>query len=127
MEWFEELPEQCPPENALEPNNEMFFRVINGDDVDVSDFLSQREVYGKDKVFKGKEITECITRAVSVFKNLQDANNLLKFPKFRNKKIAKVTLRKNDGLLLKTLSTSHYSWWRSKDFNINSACLYKDE
>ncbi|OAV69407.1 hypothetical protein Barb4_01738 [Bacteroidales bacterium Barb4] len=40
MEWFEVLPEQCPPENAFEPNNELFYRIVRSENIESSDFIS---------------------------------------------------------------------------------------
>jgi hypothetical protein len=127
MEWFEKLPEQCPPQEATVPNNETFYRIIKGNAVEDNDFLSQREIRGVDLVFHSKEITECIARAVSIYKTVDDATSLLKLPKFKNCEIAKVSLNIDDGLVLKTMRNSHYSWWRSKRFDINKANVYRNE
>lgn len=122
MEWFEELPEQCPPQEAIEPNNEVYYRAIEGDVVDSSDFLSQREIHGKDKVFKG--ISECVTRSVSLS---QDIQNLLRLPKFKGKKVVEIKLKNDDGLVLQTFRKSHYSWWRSHNFSIKNIKIVENE
>ncbi|OAV72502.1 hypothetical protein Barb6_01067 [Bacteroidales bacterium Barb6] len=125
MEWFEALPEQCPPENAFEPNNELFYRIVRSENIEFSDFISQREA-DNTKVFTG--ISECTARTLSVFNNLDATKKLLKLPKFRNKKIAEIILSKEDGLLLKTFTNPyHYSWWRAKSYDISRAKLYRNE
>lgn len=97
-----------------------YFRIANGDPAKSNDFFSQRKLQ-PGKVFKGQGIDECITRAVSLFKQLSDAEKRLKLPKIRNAVIAKVELEEKDGLIKKTFRDSHYSWWRSKDFNVSQA------
>ena len=62
VEWFELLPEQCPPEDAQQCD-----------------------------------------------------------PKFRNANIALVELKPKDGMIKKTFGTAHYSWWRTKDFDVSQA------
>lgn len=97
-----------------------YFRFANGDPAKSNDFFSQRKLQ-PGKIFKGQGIDECITRAVSLFKQLSDAEKRLKLPTFRNAVIAKVKLEEKDGLIKKTFRDSHYSWWRSKDFNVSQA------
>jgi len=45
----------------------------------------------------------------------------LKLPKFRNANIALVELKSKDGMIKKTFGTAHYSWWRTKDFDVSQA------
>ena len=66
-EWFEALPEQCPPTDAAQ--------------------------------CKGR----------------------LKLPKFKNASIVIVKLEPKDGMIKKTFGIAHYSWWRTKDFNVSQA------
>lgn len=84
------------------------------------DFFSQKQL-APDKEFKGEGIDECIVRAVSVFAMIEDAKRLLKLPKFKNANIAMVELKPQDGKIKKTFKKSHYSWWRSKSFDVNKA------
>lgn len=119
MEWFEELLQYCPPTDASPCKGE-YYRISDGDPARSADFFSQRKLQ-PDKIFKGQGIDNCIIRAVSVFKDYGDASKRLKLPKFRHSVIAKVTLEPKDGMMKKTFSNSHYSWWRSKKFNVNQA------
>ena len=63
-EWFEALPEQCPPTDAKRCEG-CYYRIANGNPVTTEDFFSQRKMQ-PDKVFKGLGIDECVTRAVRV-------------------------------------------------------------
>ena len=73
------------------------------------------------KFVTGKGIDECIARAVSLFKNKGDALKRLKLPKFKHAVIAVVELEPKDGVMKKTFRDSHYSWWRSTNFDIKQA------
>lgn len=117
--WFEELPEQCPPKDAKDCNG-YFYRIANGDPAQSADFFSQRRL-APEKVFMGKGIDECIVRAVSLFANIEDAKKRLKLPKFKNANIAIVELHSKDGVIKKTFADSHYSWWRTIEFNVSQS------
>lgn len=119
-DFFEELPSECPPAKAVYPHNMEVYRVVFGRPAGSSDFFSQRK-NSPNKVFNANE---CIARAVSVFNNIDSAKKLSKIPSFKNSQVAKVILREEDGLILKTgKDNSHYSWWRSKIFDPQTAIL----
>jgi hypothetical protein len=119
MDWFEDLPQYCPPPDAT-PSIGTYYRIAEGDPTTSSDFFSQRKLQ-PNKVFKGQGVDECIARAVSLFQNIDDAKKRQKLPKFRPSVIACVTLEPKDGMIKKTFRDSHYSWWRSKLFNVEQA------
>lgn len=119
MKWFEELPQSCPPADA-QPCQGVFYRIVAVEPPMSSDFFSQRKLQPH-RVFAGQGIDECIARAVSLFKDKSDAAKRLRLPKFRNSTIARVTLQPKDGLIKKTFQNSHYSWWRSSEFNVEQA------
>lgn len=117
MNWFEELPEQCPPSDSKECNG-IYYRIANGNPAESADFFSQRKM-NPEKIFKG--IEECIARAISVFSDIKDAKAIMKLPKFKNATIAEIKLSPQDGLMKKTFKNSHHSWWRATEFNVNLA------
>ena len=118
MEWFEELSLSCPPSDATDCKG-TYYRVSFGNPAESRDFFSQKRL-APNKQFKGEGIDECIVRAVSIFAELNDAKNLLKLPKFKNAHIAELKFKEQDGKMKKTFKKSHYSWWRSKSFNVNN-------
>lgn len=118
-EWFEGLPEQCPPADAKQCEG-YYYRIAQGNPATTEDFFSQRKLQ-PDKVFKGLGIDECITKAVSLFSEKIEAERRLKLPKFKKANIALVQLEPKDGMIKKTFGIAHYSWWRSKDFNVSQA------
>lgn len=117
--WFESLPESCPPADS-EKCQGIYYRVAIGNPAQSEDFFSQKKL-APDKTFTGEGIDECIERAVSVFSELTDAKRLLKLPKFRKANIAEVSLSPQDGNIKKTFRNSHYSWWRSRLFDVSQA------
>ena len=122
-QWFEELPPSCPPFDSVECDG-TYFRVSHGNPAESEDFFSQKRL-AQNKVFKGEGIDDCIVRAVSVFSLLEDAKRLLKLPKFKHANIAEVSLLPMDGKIKKTFKNSHYSWWRSKAFDIKNTKTIK--
>ena len=119
MAWYEQLPPHCPPVDAT-PCNGRFYRIAKGNPVENGDFFSQRKLQ-PEKVFKGLGIDECIARSISLFSDVNDIRRRLKLPKFRQANVAEVVLQPKDGVMKKTFSDSHYSWWRSMDFNVSQA------
>jgi len=117
--WCEELPPSCPPKDSL-PCDGKYYRMVKCNDI--TDFQSQRKLH-PDKDF-GVNIDECTARAVSVFRDIDDVKRLLKMPKFKKSKISELTLFPKDGLIKKTFSVSHYSWWISKEFKITQSKIY---
>ena len=117
--WFEELPEQCPPEDAKECNG-IYFRIANGNPATSEDFFSQRKLR-PDKVFKGAGIDECIIKSISLFSNRREIEKRMKLPKFKKAVIAEVKLEPKDGMMKKTFGFAHYSWWRTNDFKVLQA------
>ena len=77
-----------------------YYRIANGNPVTTEDFFSQRKMQ-PDKVFKGLGIDECVTRAVSLFSEREEAEKRLKLPKFKKANIALVILEPKDGVLKK--------------------------
>lgn len=113
------MPKYCPPSEAEECHGD-FYRIANGNPATSVDFFSQKKLQ-PDKVFKGQGIDECIARAVSLFKDKDDARKRLKLPKFKHSVIAVVRLEPKDGVMKKTFRDSHYSWWRSRGFDVKQA------
>lgn len=114
MEWVEELPKNCPPEEAASPNRKKFYRLCKNRPPKNTDFLSQR-TENPTRTFAG--ISECILRSVSIWESKQKCLEQKKFPTQKDKLLAEFELKVDDGLILSTFKDSHYSWWRSKSFN----------
>ena len=44
MNWYEELPDKCPPNDATEPNGQEFFRLCVENPAIDADFYSQKKL-----------------------------------------------------------------------------------
>ncbi|OLU22947.1 hypothetical protein BVH03_22110 [Pseudomonas sp. PA15(2017)] len=116
-QWFEELPEQCPPSGAFDPDQFVCYRLCESSAPSDGDFYSHRKLFPS----KRYPVSECQARSVSVFKDSADLEPVLKIPAQRHKAVVELTLNKEDGVMMKTGNKSHYSWWRSCGFKLPSA------
>lgn len=114
MNWYEDLPPDCPPTEASAPND-TYFRLgsIPPDD---SDFWSHRRRFPHKKF----HVSECVAQSLSVFDNQHAAESLRRLlPTMRSKPIFQLNLNEKDGLIQQTGNdTHHFSWWRSTDFDL---------
>lgn len=120
--WNEMLPINCPPNDALNPNGKVFYRLGKTDIPSKTDFCSQRALQPS-KEFSG--VDECIACSISVFDNLEKCKKMLKLPRMRKrfKTVFEVNLTSDDGKFKKTFGENHYSWWMTKSFDINTVKL----
>ncbi len=127
IEWANNLPENCPPENILVPENEDFYRLlINKDEIVADDWKPYVELY-PNKNYLGNTFINA--NGLSISKN-SDFKELTKLPKIKKqfKGLAKITLNPTDGVLKKTGSDDkHYTWWRTTSFDENSAEIVDNE
>lgn len=113
MEWAEELPTQCPPAEAVSPDNAAYYRYVDAIPLTEAGFQSHKKLFPS-RAFK---VGECIARSISVFSSLENVKGLTKLPGFRGKKLVEIVLPPESGLIMRTGKTeNHYSWWRAKDF-----------
>ena len=119
MDWVETLPSQCPPSDAVSPEG-FYYRAVSAD-CSEQDFVPYSRLY-PNKQYKG--VMACKSRALSIFAKLDDCVDAIKLPslqKLGQTNIAKLTLTGKDGLVKKERGNgSHYSWWRTSDFDITS-------
>ena len=115
------MPKQCPPQEASLPNGMSIYRFSSSEEPSDDDFLSQR-MLNPERVFSG--ISECVARSLSVYNDIDKCRNMIKLPRNRNrfKRILEIELSDSDGVILKTFKDpNHYSWWRSRCFNWETA------
>jgi hypothetical protein len=116
MNWFESLPNECPPKEAVDTEGYTVYRITESTPPNDSDFYSHRMKF-PEKIFK---VDECQARSLSVYDDYNATLNVTKLPTFKKKTnfIVELNLRKGDGLIAKTSGPNHYSWWRSRDFKM---------
>lgn len=118
MNFYEELPDQCPPKDASEQNNKAYYRLCLESPAGENDFLSHRALNPKQRY----SVPECRTRSLSVFRSPAKVKNLQKSGRFKKKTtfVGKVTLTNQDGVVKQTGNAGHYSWWRSDTFDVTT-------
>lgn len=120
VEWAEDLPPGCPPADAVAPQNNLFYRLVNNVPPFDRDFWSQRKLYPSKKF----NTSECIAHACSVLSNLERCSQLVKLPTHKHKRILQLTLPPQSGHIKKTgKDLYHYSWWRVANFDPISASV----
>lgn len=117
--WAEPLPEDCPPSEAWEPDNEVYYRLIDGYPPTPRDFFSVRKLKPKRNF---RDASECETLGLSVFNDIGTCRNAGKLAGLQHKQVAKVTLPPECGAVLQTRGPRHYSWWLKADFDPVSIC-----
>ncbi|MBP5561011.1 MAG: hypothetical protein J6X70_04330 [Muribaculaceae bacterium] len=126
IEWADELPEGCPPSEILIPDSDEFYRfILDAEQISEDDFKSYLELY-PDKNYQGNRAVKA--SGLSVYDTYPDetTRNLPGLRKFKG--VAKLILSSNDGVLMKSgHDEHHYTWWRSKSFDISTATMIKDE
>ena len=122
MEWIELLPENCPPEEAYPPNNMAVFRLVESCPPSEVDFQSTKQRS------PNRISDECILKSCSVFSSFEACDKVRKtFRDFRNMRIVRIVLPPESGLIMQTVTKpSHYSWWRSADFDPIKNCSEVD-
>lgn len=120
--WAVEMPKDCPPNDIMVAHAHPFFRLTPSNNaISTDDFLSYAELN------PGRDWGEQLPLAVglSVIDNEAKARRNLKLPMFRRHKgIIALCLNPTDGVVKQTgVHLSHYTWWRTKNFDINQAKL----
>lgn len=114
MKWFEELPPECPPEDASAPKA-TYFR-LGSIPPEESDFWSHRRRFPHKKF----QVSECVARSLSIFDDRDAAARLKQLlPTMRSKPVFQLELMEADGLVQQTGNDlHHFSWWRSTAFDL---------
>jgi hypothetical protein len=124
IEWANILPDNCPPENILVPEDEEFYRLlINEDAITDEDWKSQKELHPNNP-YEGEHFVNA--HGLSILKEVD--KKTFKLPRYKRfKGLAKITLNPTDGVLKKTYGDKHYTWWRTTSFDENSAEIINHE
>jgi len=122
--WSEQLPDKCPPDNAIVPDGSIFYRLCKSDPPTEIDFNSKRALHPT-QLFKN--VSECQARSLSVWNDLGECLNIVKLPCHRKKQpiVMQLALKSGDGLILQTFNPNHFSWWRTQSFDIALVAVIK--
>ena len=118
--YREELPDDCPPENAEEIISETIcYRLVNNDPPTDGDFRSQRTLEPN----RDFGVSECRARGLSIFMQAADAARVAQRGRnLQGAKLAQVTLKQGAGYIKQTGSRSHHTWWPYKAFDVLANC-----
>ena len=116
MDFYEQLPADCPPKEAI-AIEKPFFR-LGSIPPGESDFWSHRKRFPH-KVFK---VDACIAMSLSVFDDLDAVLHLKRLlPAMRSKSVFQLNLTSKDGVVSQTGNDAHhFSWWRSTEFDLST-------
>lgn len=114
QDWYEELPEDCPPKGAGAPATHPHFRVVRSIPPTDCDFVSHRALHPN----RAFPVPECQARAVSLYLIRNSASKILKLPRYKGGSIVSLALPSSAGLTKKTPGKpGHVSWWRQANFD----------
>ena len=119
-QYWEDLPDGCPPSNAKEIVNETIcYRLVHNEPPADDDFRSQRTLEPN----RDFSVSECRARGLSIFMRAVDATRVAQRSRnLRGAKLAQLTLNQGAGYLKQTGSRSHHTWWPYKAFNVLANC-----
>lgn len=112
MHWPEHFPQECPPDEAMPANCEVY-RLTDKQQPKEKDFRAYF-------VLKPEQEWHNLCQAcgLSVYTNIEDVLRLKRrVPGARPKWVAKGVLNDEEGVILNTPNkeTSHHSWWTPRD------------
>jgi len=122
FEYFENLEiegQVCPPDDAFPPDGKKeYLRVLKNNPPASECFISHR-VKSPEKKFGD----ECEARSVSLSDSLEGLINgyfKIQANKKKARYIGVIVLTPKDGVIKQTGPVTHYSWWRSQAFSLDS-------
>lgn len=122
IEYFENLViegQVCPPDDAFPPDGKKeYLRVVKNNPITSESFISHRVKF-PEKEFDD----ECEARSVSLSDSIDGLINgyfKIQANKKKARYIGVIVLAPKDGVIKQTGSRSHYSWWRSQAFSLDS-------
>jgi hypothetical protein len=115
MDWKYSLPTQCPPKEARSDDIELY-RLIENSPPNPDDFIPLAFEL-KTPHMQFNDHMNCCSHGLSAFKNIDGAIKWRKKykKKFKNHKISKGVITRNDGMVLETFQKPHMTWWVSTD------------
>ena len=125
VKYFESLEiegQVCPPEDAVQPDGKKeYYRVLKSNPPTSDCFISHRIKF-PEREFDD----ECEARSVSLSDSLDGLINgyfRMQANKKKARNIGAIVLTPNDGVIKQTGFKTHYSWWRSTDFELASVTV----
>jgi hypothetical protein len=114
MNFKEPLPQQCPPNDAIDVAHEVVYRKLIGNMPTQQDFVS----HGAKGKTRPADKGLCEWWSCSLF---TDVNALRKLPGFREKRFAKLQISRGSGL--SKCSGPHVDFWAYQGTNLTTAVI----
>lgn len=117
--WAKALPPACPKSEPtiIDADDRDVFHLVAADPPTDEDFRSQHELQ-PDKHFEN--VTPCVTRSLSNWSTYAQCDGVRKFKRHKTKKIAKLSLRLDAGVI-SVRDDGHVSLWHCKAFDLVTA------
>lgn len=106
--WNEDLPEECPPNDAIEVDYFVVYRAVENIPVKRDDFRSLRILFPTRKF---KPDLDCVSHALSCYDTPEKAKDIFDKPMHKEKYVIRIVLNKKCGKIKPTFTKGHYSWW----------------
>ena len=116
----QELPADCPPENAL-PRDQTSFRIVETSPPTAADFKTHAQIG------RAKNADPCQRNALSIYATYKDAQHRLDMSPYLGKFIARAALSPSHWLIGTPNRSGHMSWWafpnmvRPNDFEVDKS------
>lgn len=129
LEFREQLPESCPPSEAVPTDDITVYRFSFTKDGYISDdFTSHWNRYPARRKSFLESGKECMAHGISVYKSEESLRNALRMPALKKTKekvkcIMEIPLIATDGLIMQTSHDGHYTWWVSSTFAPDKASI----
>ena len=124
MQYREQLPENCPPDSAIEITEATIrYRLLAGKAPRQEDFDSFIKTMGRPRTRTQRSI--CEQNGVSLWQNEELARELLDGPINKNNKwqsIGELTIPPGEGKLNPPERSGHQTWWPSYKFDPTRHC-----
>lgn len=116
--WVPEMPEGVPPQDISIPHEHPLFRLVKNIPATENDFVTYHE---QDPNRDWGDLYVC-SFASSMFDDLAAVKRLKKMPNLKDSKaVVRIILNPEDGVVKQTFKPNHFSWWKTNNFDINSA------
>lgn len=115
--WKEDLPANCPCNNAIEQDNYDCYRLVDFNPVQAKDFdCYYNQNIEKRPQYEKKAHTHCLSKGLSVYSTEDQARAGSKLPALKDKKfISLLKLQKSSGSVSEANEHGHMTWWLYKD------------
>ncbi len=116
MRYHDQLPPDCPPEDAVEITETItLYRLVRNLPPSIADFKSYRTLRPGDQFGEN----ECKASGLSVYSKRSSAENQRRRPNFKDHHVCRLDLGNGAGKL-QSSGGAHRTWWPYADYVVNT-------